>query len=133
MSTTIDPTTASAATGSSTSGSTTTNPGLNVNETQFLQLMVTQLQDQDPLNASDPTDFVSQVAQMTSVEQETNTATNTQNSEYFSLLGHTVTYNQSNGQTGTGTVQQVTLGSSGATLTVGGVDGITASSVTSVS
>ncbi len=132
MSSTIDPTTASATTGASKSA-TTTNPGLNVNETQFLQLMVTQLQDQDPLNASNPTDFVSQVAQMTSVEQETNTATNTQNSEYFSLLGHTVTYNKSDGTTGSGVVQQVSLGTSGATLTVGGVDGITASSVTSVS
>ena len=54
--------------------------------------MVTQLKYQDPLSPSDPSQFLGQLAQFTSLEQETNTATNTQNTEYLSLLGHTVTY-----------------------------------------
>ncbi len=141
---TIDPTTAATTTAATTTGATTaagsassakstSNPGLNVNETQFLQLMVDQLQHQDPLNPSDPTDFVSQLAQFTSVEQETNTASNTQNSEYVSLLGRNVTYNASDGTSQSGVVQQVNLSASGATLTIGGVDGISATSVTAVS
>lgn len=129
---TIQPTT-TATTPSTTSAAATTNPSLNVNETQFLKLMITQLQYQDPLSPSDPSQFLSQLAQFTSVEQQTNTATNTQNSEYLSLLGRTVTYQGSDGKVGTGAVQKVDLTSNGATLTVGGVGGIAASSVSEVS
>jgi flagellar basal-body rod modification protein FlgD len=35
----------------------------------FLTLLVSQLQNQDPLNPSDPTEFVSQLAQFSSLEQ----------------------------------------------------------------
>ena len=129
---TIDPTAGSTSSSDSASGGTT-NPGLSINETQFLQLMVTQMQDQDPLDTTDPTDFVTQIAQMTSVEQETNTATNTQNSEFVALLGQTVTYTNADGSSESGVVQQVSFDSSGATLTVGGVSGISAANVTSVS
>jgi flagellar basal-body rod modification protein FlgD len=35
----------------------------------FLRLLVTQVQNQDPLNPQDPTEFVSQLAQFSSLEQ----------------------------------------------------------------
>ena len=35
----------------------------------FLRLLVTQIQNQDPLNPQDPTDFVSQLAQFSALEQ----------------------------------------------------------------
>ncbi len=35
----------------------------------FLRLLVTQIQNQDPLNPQDPTEFVSQLAQFSSLEQ----------------------------------------------------------------
>lgn len=130
---TINPAAAAAATGGTATGKTPGNAGFNVNETQFLQLMVDQLQHQDPLNPSSPTDFVAQLAQLTSVEQQTNTATNTQNSEYVALLGRNVTYNTADGKSLNGVVQQVNLSSNGATLTVGGVDGIPVTNVTAVS
>lgn len=41
-----------------------------VTEQSFLQLLVAQLQNQDPLNPQDGTQFVSQLAQMSSLEQE---------------------------------------------------------------
>ncbi|MGM0577160.1 MAG: flagellar hook assembly protein FlgD [Myxococcota bacterium] len=41
-------------------------------KTAFLELLVTQLGNQDPLSPSDPTEFVSQLAQFTSLEQLTN-------------------------------------------------------------
>jgi len=129
---TIEPTTA-ATTGAAATKQATSNPGLQVNETQFLQLMVDQLQHQDPTNPSNPTDFVSQLAQLTSVEQQTNVATNTQYSEYVSLLGHTVSYKDASGATQTGVVKQVDLTGTGATLSVGDTNGISATSVTSVS
>lgn len=39
-------------------------------EQSFLQLLVAQLKNQDPLNPQDGTQFVSQLAQMSSLEQE---------------------------------------------------------------
>ena len=42
------------------------------NKNMFLQLLVAQLQNQDPLNPSDPTQFVAQLAQFQQVEQSLN-------------------------------------------------------------
>lgn len=44
----------------------------DMDKNAFLQLLVTQLGNQDPLSPSDPTEFVSQLAQFTSLEQLTN-------------------------------------------------------------
>jgi len=44
----------------------------------FLKLFVTQLQNQDPLNPQDSSQFISQLAQLTQVEQAYNTNTNLQ-------------------------------------------------------
>lgn len=41
-----------------------------VNEQTFLQLLVAQLQNQDPLQPQDGTQFVAQLAQFSSLEQE---------------------------------------------------------------
>jgi len=48
---------------SAVAASTTTD------ENMFLQLLVAQLQNQDPLDPSDPTQFVTQLAQFTQVQQ----------------------------------------------------------------
>lgn len=47
-----------------------------MNKDDFLKLFVTQLQNQDPLNPQDSTQFISQLAQLTQVEQAYNTNTN---------------------------------------------------------
>src|SRR5579875_1436589 len=50
----------------------TTQIGAQANDPQmneFLQLLTTQLQNQDPLNPTDPTQFVAQLAQFSTVEQ----------------------------------------------------------------
>ena len=44
-------------------------PGGALGKEEFLQLLVTQLRYQDPLNPSDPEDFAAQLAQFTSLEQ----------------------------------------------------------------
>jgi flagellar basal-body rod modification protein FlgD len=41
----------------------------NVNQNQFLQLLVAQIQYQDPTNPTDSTAFVTQLAQFSSLEQ----------------------------------------------------------------
>jgi flagellar basal-body rod modification protein FlgD len=49
-----------------------------MNKDDFLKLFVTQLQNQDPLNPQDGTQFITQLAQLTQVEQAYNTNTNLQ-------------------------------------------------------
>jgi flagellar basal-body rod modification protein FlgD len=43
--------------------------GISANEGTFLTLLVTQLKNQDPLNPTDSTQFVSELAQFSSLEQ----------------------------------------------------------------
>jgi flagellar basal-body rod modification protein FlgD len=43
-----------------------------VDKNMFLQLLVTQLQNQDPLNPADGTQFVAQLAQFQQLEQSVN-------------------------------------------------------------
>lgn len=49
-----------------------------MNKDDFLKLFVAQLQNQDPLDPQDGTQFISQLAQLTQVEQAYNTNTNLQ-------------------------------------------------------
>jgi flagellar basal-body rod modification protein FlgD len=59
--------TTSADTATSTPKNTTT--GIGADESTFLKLFVSQLQNQDPLNPQDSTQFVSQLAQFSQLEQ----------------------------------------------------------------
>jgi flagellar basal-body rod modification protein FlgD len=69
--------------GSGTTGSTpTTNPALQLptdklgaDKSTFLKLLVAQLKNQNPLNPQDGAEFVSQLAQFTSLEQSTQMST----------------------------------------------------------
>ena len=64
-----NPTGISAQSASQTTTNDPTNPqGLN---NMFLQLLVAQLQDQDPLNPMDPTQFVGQLAQFSELSEVT--------------------------------------------------------------
>jgi flagellar basal-body rod modification protein FlgD len=51
----------------------------NMNKDDFLRLLVTQLRYQDPLSPEDPKDFVAQLAQFSSLEQQINSNTNPEN------------------------------------------------------
>jgi flagellar basal-body rod modification protein FlgD len=72
MSTSVSSTSASTASATSV-GSTA---ALSMNESDFLNLLVTQLRYQNPLDPTNATDFASQLAQYASVEQLSNINTN---------------------------------------------------------
>ncbi len=63
-STAVQPATSPATTASSSGGTVD-----GVNENEFLQLLVAQIQYQDPTNPTDSTAFVTQLAQFSSLEQ----------------------------------------------------------------
>jgi flagellar basal-body rod modification protein FlgD len=125
------------------SGTNSSSSSLPINENQFLQMLMTELQNQNPMdpNSSDPMSFVTELAQFTSVEQETDTAQNTSTlasgqstASAVEMIGSTVNYTDpTSGATDTGTVQSVEITSSGPTLTINGAAGIAPSSVTEVS
>ncbi len=124
----------------STSGTTLSPPTNGMGEGDFLQLMMDQLQNQDPLNPSDPTQYLSELAQFSSLEQQNSIATSTssaasqgQATSALSLLGRSVNYTDANGVTQSGTVSKVDFTSSGPTLTVGTATGIKLSSITEAS
>lgn len=57
---------------------------------EFLKLLVCQLQNQDPLNPQDDTEFISQLAQFSSLEQMTNMNTTLTNNVAYGLVGKEV-------------------------------------------
>ncbi len=66
---------AASATASANSGSASGSTSADTLSTEFLQLLIAQLQNQDPENPADGTTFVTQLAQFTSVGQEAQSAT----------------------------------------------------------
>lgn len=123
---------------SNSSAASGTDPMLS--KDAFLKLMMVQLQHQDPLSPSDPSQYLGQLAQMTTLEQETNIASATaqsaaaqSTSSAVSLIGHTVDWNNAKGASGTGVVQSVQISGSGPTLTVSGITGVLPTDVTQVS
>jgi flagellar basal-body rod modification protein FlgD len=68
MASPISPITSAATTGATSSGASTSLDS-GVNEQVFLQLLVAQLKNQDPMNPTDSTQFVSQLAQFSELEQ----------------------------------------------------------------
>src|SRR3954452_15135713 len=105
----------------------------------FLKLLVGQLQHQDPLAPSDDQQWIGQMAAFSQLEQVSNTAATTQKivdtlnvNGTLSLIGRTVTYLDESGGTHTGAVDTVDMAGGKASLTVGGVSGIDAGTVTQV-
>ena len=96
------------------------------------------MKNQDPLNPSDPTQYMSELASFSSLDEQiqiqessSETASNQAASSALKMLGQNVNYTDSSGNAGSGTVTAVDFTSSGPTLTVGGTSGISLSEITS--
>ena len=102
----------------STAASATAAKTATVDYDSFLKLMIAELKNQDPTKPSDPTQYMSQLASFSSVEQQVNTNTKLDSlltasslSQADGVIGYTVT--SADGAT-SGVVSSVTLGSGGA-------------------
>jgi flagellar basal-body rod modification protein FlgD len=96
----------------------------------FLKLLVAQMKYQDPSNPASSSEFMAQTATFTQVEKLDQIATQNasllalqRSSSAGALVGRNVSYSDENGETKTGLVTSVRLGSdtAEATATVGGV------------
>jgi len=99
-------TTAATASSAKTSTSTSATKTADImGKEDFLTLLVAQLQNQDPLNPDDPTEFTAQLAQFSSLEQLynlnesmaglTTAQANSEKLSALSLIGKEVSYNGS--------------------------------------
>jgi flagellar basal-body rod modification protein FlgD len=122
------------AAGSQMSGSSSvSNPNAMLDKDGFLKMLVAQMQNQDPSSPMDAAQQTQQMAAFTEVEQITNMAQGMTHSSAVGLIGHTVTYKDSNGAAQTGQVQSVdTSDPSTPTLTVAGTSGVDPTSITQV-
>lgn len=99
---------------SSTSNTTATstsssNSSKSLGEDAFLQLLVTQLQNQDPTNPTDSTQFITQLATFSSLEQLTTISSNVEAINTLLTSGATKTSDTST-DTSTSTNSSTTQG-----------------------
>jgi flagellar basal-body rod modification protein FlgD len=125
--TTTQSTTPTGSTDSSTKS--IANSAATLGKDDFLKLLVTQLKYQDPLKPTDQSQFMSQMAQFSTVEginnlQSTLESMNTSNavSQAVGLIGKSVTYLADDGTTGTGTAGSISLLDGKVTVHVGDTD-----------
>lgn len=114
---------------SGVSGRTGTNAGVagttssgmtqQLGSQEFLQLLVTQLRYQDPLNPLDDRDFLAQLAQFTTLEQMTEQARWAKMTFALGLVGNQVTYRTEEGAILSGVVEALRIDGSTPILSLG--------------
>jgi flagellar basal-body rod modification protein FlgD len=108
----------------------TSTTGTNsVDKDMFLQLLVAQMRNQDPMNPADSSEFLSQTAQFTSLEKMQAVADQTSQLVALqvafgasSLVGRTVAYAGPDGALLSGVVSSVRFEATGPVLSVNGED-----------
>ena len=110
----------------STTSSTTTS-SQDLDKEAFLRLFVEQLKNQDPLNPTDSSEYMTQLAQFSVMEQLENLNTSIgqlidlQNiTEAASLVGRTVTVTGTDGTETSGTVEKVKIQDDANTIVIDG-------------
>ena len=118
-------------------GTTANLPSSQLDKNAFMKLLVTQMQNQDPLSPADSTQYVSQLAQFSSLEQmqnlnddlvgmatlQQNNALLSQLTESSALIGKTVQWTDANsGAQSSGQVTAVKIQNGAALLEVNGQD-----------
>jgi len=116
----------------STTNDTTasTSAPATVNYNDFLQLLIAQMKNQDPTSPTDMSQYMSQFAQLSSVEQAIQTNTKLDSllssnalSQAESLIGRTAAFTSADGQSTSGKITAVHIIQGGAVATLdNGVD-----------
>jgi flagellar basal-body rod modification protein FlgD len=105
------------------STSTTAAPtgSQTLNQADFLNLLVTQMSSQDPLNPESDTDFAAQLAQFSSLQETQAMTSNLQTIQATGLIGQTVSATPSTGGSSiTGVVTSVQIASGTPSIMING-------------
>jgi flagellar basal-body rod modification protein FlgD len=110
---------------SNSTGQTTTTSSNRVDYNTFLQLLIAEMKNQDPTNPMDTSQYMSQFAQLSTVEQamQTNSKldallSSQSLSQANSLIGKTVSFTDSTGASFSGKVASVAINSDGSIATL---------------
>ncbi|MBR0726567.1 flagellar hook assembly protein FlgD [Bradyrhizobium manausense] len=110
---------------SSTSSTNSTSSSSGVDYNTFLQLLIAEMKNQDPTNPTDTSQYMSQFAQLSTVEQAMQTNTKLDSllssqslSQADGLIGKTVSFTDSTGATFTGKVASISINSTGSIATL---------------
>ena len=110
---------------SSTTGSSSTTSSNSVDYNTFLQLLIAEMKNQDPTNPMDTSQYMSQIAQLSTVEQAT--LTNSKLDSLLSsqaltqadgLIGRNVSFTDTTGAAVTGKIASVSINSDGSVATL---------------
>lgn len=98
------------------SGAQTVSNSGGVDKNGFIKLLVAELQNQDPMNSQDNTEYIAQMAQFSTLEQMENLneslrnlSTNIKFQEGSTMIGKTAAIDIGNGQYATGRITGVRL------------------------
>ena len=108
-----------------TSSTTTTTSTNSVDYNTFLQLLVAEMKNQDPTNPMDTSQYMSQFAQLSTVEQamQTNSKldallSSQSLSQADALIGKTVSFTDATGASFSGKVASISINSDGSIATL---------------
>lgn len=110
---------------SSSTNSTSNTSSVGVDYNTFLQLLIAEMKNQDPTNPMDTSQYMSQFAQLSSVEQAMQTNNKLDSllssqslSQADGLIGKTVSFTDSTGATFTGKVKSISINTDGSVATL---------------
>ena len=110
---------------SSSNSSSSTTSSSSVDYNTFLQLLIAQMKNQDPTNPMDTSEYMSQFAKLSTVEQamQTNSKldallSSQSLSQANGLIGKTVSFTDSTGASFSGKVVSVSINSDGSIATL---------------
>jgi flagellar basal-body rod modification protein FlgD len=115
----------SSATSNNSSATSSSQPTNMIDYNGFLQLLIAQMRNQDPTNPTDSTEYMSQLAQLSSVEQavQTNAKLDTllstsAMSQAEGLIGRTASFTDESGTSTSGKIKEVYIIQGGAVATL---------------
>ena len=114
------PTTSPSLLDSSTQSEPVQLPEQTLSQSDFLQLLVTQLSSQDPMNPVSDAQFIGQMAQFSALEETQTMQESVAGLQASNLLGQTIQVQNSQGQTDTGAVTSVLFQSGSPEVIVNG-------------
>jgi len=120
------PVSPSGSSGATSSSSTNNNPLQSISVEDFTQMLITELQHQDPTQPMSSTDLMNQVSQIQAIDSNQQLTTTLQSvalgqsiASAGSLIGATVTGVDSAGKQVSGTVNSASISNGSAVLNVG--------------